>query len=89
MLLAQEAPKARNMTARGKREARRPWFVESLSELHGPLLFTQGRRAPLRFALAPWLLYSAPLALQTLTTVRGKFECGHLVIVADEEDVAD
>jgi hypothetical protein len=33
--------------------------------------------------------YSAPLALEPLTSVRRKFERGHLVIVADEEDVAD
>ena len=51
-------------------------------------LLDQGRRT--RCARAcPWLSYSAPLALEPLTSVRRKFERGHLVIVADEEDVAD
>ena len=61
------APKARNMIARGKREARRPWLEKNkfiralkvrniysaLSELHGKFYFTQGRRASRCSALAP------------------------------------
>jgi len=57
------------MTARGKREARRPWYqdytgsrperpkyTQTITPFQGwdiLLSITQGRRAPLRFALAP------------------------------------
>jgi hypothetical protein len=69
------------MKARGKREARRPWFMQyELSGLKGRNICSiarfqgyralncviQGRRALLRFALAPWLLYLAPLALEAM-----------------------
>jgi hypothetical protein len=63
------APRARNMKARGKREARRPWLPRACrARPEGPKYFLritpfsgldrfgclyQGRRAPLRFALAP------------------------------------
>ena len=64
------APTARNMIARGKREARRPWLINqkrvgglkgrnsrrrisSLQDSNRFCCVYQGRRAPLRFALAP------------------------------------
>jgi len=73
------APKARNMKARGKREARRPWStikkthrglkgrnnrrrITPFSGLFASLTFTRGDA----LRACPWLLYSAPLALNHL-----------------------
>ena len=78
------APTARNMIARGKREARRPWLSEpieestesakylryycALSELHGCLRVDPGATRLALLGACPWLSYSAPLALRGLIT---------------------
>ena len=69
------APKARNMRARGKREARRPWYTNqstpalkgrNMLEIFRPFMpdHTALRKPePTRFALAPGSHICAPLAL--------------------------
>src|SRR6185503_14727443 len=81
------APKARNMKARGKREARRPWFIQYMSfRPEGPkytrYYAPSGRGGTLirvpgatRFRACPWLSYPAPLALNSPT--RGLLRQSH------------
>jgi hypothetical protein len=75
----ESAPKARNMIARGKREARRPWIsvkekgaalkgrntAASISAFQAStILLNSNQGRRARFARAcPWLSYFAPLAL--------------------------
>ena len=77
---AGQAPTARNMKARGKREARRPWlmsvararpegprYMHSNSALSGLPVKVEsepGATHSASLVLCPWLSYSAPLALK-------------------------
>jgi hypothetical protein len=79
------APKARNMKARGKREARRPWFINMRrSGLKGRNIlrvlrpFRAGWNFDLRtrgdaLCACPWLSYLAPLALHHITFISRAF----------------
>jgi hypothetical protein len=79
------APKAQNMKARGKREARRPWFINMRrSGLKGRNIlrvlrpFRAGWNFDLRtrgdaLCACPWLSYLAPLALHHITFISRAF----------------